>query len=255
MKLPRVQRIKRGGRVLCYHRPTKTRLPDLPETHPEFVAAWAAAEALARPAPKAKAGSIDAAIISALSHRRFRTFSGAYQSVMRREIDAIRASYAGLPISGLRQHHIRADLKPLAHSATNHRLKAWRYLCTCAVDAGLIATDPSNGIKKVKASTEGHARWSADDVAAFRERWKIGTVARACFELVYWTGARTADAVRMGRQHVDSAGVLIFRQSKTGGAAHVPWTAPLPHFARDWEDDRQSMHDALRCLSGGLTYL
>lgn len=45
LALPRVQRIKRSDRVLNYHRPTGLRLPDLPESHPGFVAACAGVDA------------------------------------------------------------------------------------------------------------------------------------------------------------------------------------------------------------------
>ena len=40
-----VRRQRRGERVVKYHRASGIRLPDLPETHPDFVAAWATAEA------------------------------------------------------------------------------------------------------------------------------------------------------------------------------------------------------------------
>ncbi|MDO5642216.1 MAG: hypothetical protein Q4G26_07495 [Paracoccus sp. (in: a-proteobacteria)] len=50
-------------------------------------------------------------------------------------------------------------------------------------------------------------------------------------------------------------GVLVFRQSTTGGAAYVPWTNPLPDYAARWGAERQMMHDALICLAGGLTFL
>ncbi|MBV0893358.1 hypothetical protein KTN05_16215 [Paracoccus sp. Z118] len=44
MKLKGVRRQKRGDRVVKYHRASGIRLPDLPETHPDFIAAWARCE-------------------------------------------------------------------------------------------------------------------------------------------------------------------------------------------------------------------
>lgn len=256
MKLPRVQRINKGGSVFKYHRPTKTRLPDLPETHPDFIAAWAAAEAAGpKPAPKAKAGSVDAAILAAIGHRKFKTFSPAYRQLVHRGFEAIRTDFTGLPMAGLRKHHIKSDLAKLDPNPANVKLKAWRFLCWAAIDTDIIRDDPSAGIPKVSVKTDGHERWTHDDIASFRTKWPIGTVTRACFELVLWTGARTADAVKMGRHHVGKDGVLVFRQSKTGGAAYVPWTNPLPDYAAGWLEDRQMMHEAIACLSGGLTFL
>lgn len=253
--LPRIHRIRRGDRVLCYHRPTKTRLPDLPETHPDFIAAWAAAESSGPPKPTAPSGSVEAACIAAIASRRYRTASPAYRAKLRRGLDAIRATFAGLPMTGLRRHHITADLAKLGDHQANDRLKAWRILCAAALNADMIRDDPSLGIKKIVVATDGHARWTASDIETFRARWPIGTVTRACFELVLWTGARTIDAVTLGRQHIDRDGVLVYRQSKTRNPAHVPWTAPLPDYADGWTKDRDTMHESLDCLSGGLTFL
>ena len=254
--LPRVQRIRKGNRVLCYHRPTRTRLPDLPEMHPDFIAAWAAAEASAGPArAKAVPGTVDAAVAAALASRRFKGASAGYRATIRREIEAIRAAFTGLPMSGLRRHHIVADLAPLDPNPANARLKAWRILCAVAMAGGILKDDPSAGVKKVAVSSDGHARWSDDEIEAFRAKWAIGTATRACFELVLWTGARTIDAVKLGRQNLDRDGLLIYRQSKTRNPAHVPWTAPLPDFAAGWKADRDTMHEALACLAGGLTFL
>ncbi|WP_296222832.1 tyrosine-type recombinase/integrase [uncultured Sphingomonas sp.] len=254
--LPRVQRIRKGNRVLCYHRPTRARLPDLPEMHPEFIAAWAAAEALAGPArAKAVPGTVDAAVIAALGSRRFKGASSGYRATIQRGLEAIRSSFTGLPMTGLRRHHIAADIAPLDPNPANARLKAWRVLCAVALADGVLRDDPSQGVKKIAVSSDGHTRWSDDDIEAFRTKWKIGTSTRACFELVLWTGARTIDAVKLGRQNLDRDGLLVYRQSKTRNPAHVPWTTPLPDFAADWAADRDMMHRSLECLSGGLTFL
>lgn len=110
-------------------------------------------------------------------------------------------------------------------------------------------------MKRPKIFTEGFTPWSYADIEAYRDRWKTGTSARACFELVFWTAARTNDAVTLGRQHIGKDGVLTFRQSKTGGLAYVPWNSRLPAYAETWADEREQMKDALKCLSGGMTFL
>ena len=257
MKLPRVHRVSKGGKVYRWHRPTRTKLPDdIPETHPEFIAAWAAAEASAgQRAPRLPAGSIAAEVEAMLASAAFKAFSKTYRHEVRRESDAIRASYGTAPIAGLREHHIGADLAKLPARQANARLKTWRLICKSAKARGTIRTDPSAGLRKAPVETAGYSPWSADEIEAFRAHWPIGTVQRACFELVFWTGARTIDAVQLGRQHVGRDGLLVFRQSKTGGRAHVPWTSPLPAYAAPWAAERDQMHGALACLSGGLTFL
>lgn len=263
VKLKGIRRQRRGDRVVRYHRATGIRLPDdIPETHPDFIDAWAKAEAQAAdPAKVAEkrhptaAGSITAGIRALRSSADYKGFSESYRHIIKRETDAIILSYGTLPLAGVRQRHIEADLDKLDPNPANARLKAWRLLFRIAKRLGLTPDDPTAGIKKRTAPTAGHATWSAEDIAIFRGRHEIGTVARACFELVLWTGARTCDAVRIGRANIDGDGVLSFRQVKTGGMAYVPWTSPLPPWASIWAQERDGVHLALECLSGGFTFL
>lgn len=250
--LPRVQRIKRGDRVLCYHRPTGTRLPDLPETHPDFVAAWAKAEA-GKPdhAPPVADGSLAKAIRSLKASKRWKALSPNYRRDVARNLDAMLASYATAPLKGIRAAHIEADLSKLDPNPANMRLKAWRLVLSEAAATGVIPSDPSVGIRKRQTKSPGHAVWSAADLAAYRDRWPVGTPQRAALELLSWTGARVSDGAKLTRANI-ADGVLTFRQAKTGGLAHVPWTCPLPAWARGWEAERQTCLDA---IGAGFTML
>lgn len=255
--LPRVHRVKKGGKVYRWHRPTRTKLPDdIPESHPDFIAAWAAADAIkGKPQPADPKGTIAAAITMMLGSAHVRAFSAVYKHEVRREADAIRKEYGTAPAAGLREHHITADLAKLEPRRANARLKVWRLICKIAKDRTLMKSDPSAGIRKISIKTDGYVAWSADDVEKFRDRWAIGTVQRACFELVFWTAARTVDAVAIGRQHVGRDGLLVFKQSKTGGRAHVPWTSPLPDYARGWDRERKTVQEAVAALAGDMTFL
>lgn len=93
------------------------------------------------------------------------------------------------------------------------------------------------------------------EIEAFRARWPIGSATRAAMEILRFTGARISDAVRIGPDMVARDGVLTYRQVKTGGPAHVPWTCPLPDFAGHLETDREMMHRALEVLAGQMTFL
>lgn len=261
VQLKGVRRQRRGERVVKYHRASGIRLPDLPETHPDFVAAWAAAEAsltgpaaLARKAP-VTAGTLAAAIRAEKASRPFAELSSLYQSILRRDFDAMEAAYGTAPLKGLRSRHIEADLDKLSADAANKRLKAWRRVMGGARRRGEIESDPSIGVKRIKVKTEGFPAWTQDEVEKFRARWPIGTVQRACFELVCWTGARTNDAVRLGPRNIDHGGVLSYRQSKTANPAMVPWSNPLPGYAAAWAAERETVKAALACLSGGFTFL
>lgn len=249
--LPRVQRIRRGDRVLCYHRPTGTRLPDLPETHPEFIAAWAKAEATkpsyAAPVPS---GSITQAIRALRASKHWAGLSASYKLQIRPNIDAIEADHGTLPLRGIRAKHIESDLSKLDPNPANARLKAWRLIMATAKIAGQIEDDPSGSVVKRSAKTAGHAPWTVEELARFRDRWPTGTRQRAAFELLQWTGARVSDGCRLTRASIGADGLLTFRQQKTGGMAYVPWTASMPGWARAWETERTMVRDAIMPLAG-----
>ncbi|GHC12776.1 integrase/recombinase [Gemmobacter nanjingensis] len=253
--LPRVQRIRRGDRVLCYHRPTGTRLPDLPEDHPEFVAAWARAESgMPDRAPPVASGSVAKIIRDVRQSKRFLDYSDAYRAAMLRHMDAIADSYGKAPVSGVRAKHIEADLSKLDANPANARLKAWRLIMDHAETAGLAEKGLTASVGNRIVKTDGHATWSQAEVDRFRARWPIGTPQRAALELLAWTGARVSDGARLSRGNIGADGVLSFRQAKTSGMAYVPWTSPLPTWARGWEAERATMREAVM-IGNGFTLL
>ena len=112
------------------------------------------------------------------------------------------------------------------------------------------------GVKRpALPKSDGHEPWTRAEVEAFRTRWSIGTVQRAIFEMLHWTGARISDPVKIGRGMVGADGVLTFKQTKTGDLAYVPWTCLLPHFAAAMQADRDMMHEALKACAGHMTFL
>lgn len=257
VKLPRVNRVRRGARLYKYHRITGVALPsDVPEDDPAFIAAWTAEEGKRAPVkPRAAPGTIGAAWIALRGAGRLAGYSPTYRSLLIRNGEAIVTAYGEAPISGLMPHHVRADLTKLPPHPANARLKTWRLLCGFAHDVGMTKQVATDGIHKPQApKAVKHAPWGGDEVAAFRASWPIGTVQRLCFELLYWTGARTNDAVRLSRSMIGADGLLVFRQSKTGHEALVPWTSNLPAWAAHMESDRDMLH---QCLAGcrGFTFL
>lgn len=232
-------------------------LPSLPMDHPDFLAAWseamrAAKGRLARPAQ----GSISQLCGSFLRSPAHLTKSEGYQSLIRRHVMAIEAKAGDAQARHLLPRHISADLAPLSPAVAQQRFKAWRALAAHGIAVGSLTDDPTEGVKRPSApKTDGHPAWVHDEVEAFRDRWKIGTVQRAIFELIFWTGARISDAVLIGPGMVDRGGVLRYRQVKTGGDAFVPWTCPLPAYAVRLLADRDMMHEALAACAGHMTFL
>lgn len=240
----------KGGKLRWYVRRKGLPLvpmPDLPHDDPRFLAAYASA--WAAPAPEkpkdATAGTLGAHIKAVMSSPRYRAASASYKAAISRHAMAILDECGTFPLADLKDKHIAIDVDNC--DVPDMRLKTWRFICKT------LRPDPSRSVKAMKAKTEGYAPWEAEDVARFRARWPIGTAPRAAMELLYWTGARISDAVKIGRGNIGADGVLSFRQTKTGRPAFVPWTCPVTHFADP--ADRALMFDAIAPFSGHMTFL
>ena len=75
-----------------------------------------------------------------------------------------------------------------------------------------------------RISGAGFPIWSEDDVAAYEQRWPLGTRQRVWLAVLLYTGLRRGDAVRLGRQHVRD-GVAKITTEKSN--FNVPVTLPI----------------------------
>lgn len=228
---------------------TYTALPDLPTDHPAFLAAYAAAMKDTAPEPqKQPVGGIKAVVRDAIASQRYKRLSASYRRGLRREWEMMADAYDGLPLAKMEPRHVARDVEKADNPGL--RLKAWRFL------GPLLPHDPTRAVRPQAKPTDGHEPWTAEDIAAFRARWPIGTAPRAAMELLFWTGTRISDGVRIGRGNVAPDGVLSFRQKKTGKMAYVPWACALPAYAVEMQPDRDTMHAAVAALPGEhMTFL
>lgn len=237
---------KPDGRRYVYKRtPTGlVKLPDLPENDPRFLAAYAAAE----PPPRQSAapqGSIADLCARYLASPDYRALAPSTRAVWRRLVDKISIQRGKGLVKDLRPGHLRKDVRALSPGAASNRLKAWRSLMKFAVDEGWIETNPAIDVSAPRGDVTPHRAWSADERAAFRAFWQIGTPERLAFEVLHWTAARCIDAVTLGWQMVDRSGWITFTQAKTRQPVALPITAPLPLWAAPFEPDRAML---LACL-------
>lgn len=134
------------------------------------------------------------------------------------------AGHAAFGRIGRREIQAGIERRKATPCQARHFLDAMRGLCRWAVDAGLMADDPTAGLMPPRRKrTTGFLAWTMADVAAFEERWPLGTRERVAFAVLYWTGLRRGDAVRLGRPHVRTeqhGGIAIdvirMRTAKTG---------------------------------------
>ncbi|MBB4209147.1 tyrosine-type recombinase/integrase [Roseinatronobacter bogoriensis] len=228
-------------------------MPDAPTDHPKFLAAYAKALAsfmdldgidLRLPAPK---GSINEAIRDYLRSGNWTALSDGTRARRRPELDRIAESYGQAELRTLRPEHIRADLKGLDPHPRNNRLKVWRALMAHATESFSLPANPAAAVAKSKTqATDGHASWTQGDVDKFRKHWPIDSAPRLAFELIYWTGARISDAIRLGEGNIGRDGILTFRQGKTGGDAYVPMARHASPLGAQLGDDLDHLAHAIR---------
>lgn len=164
-----------------------------------------------------------------------------YRAMLEHMIDL----YGSAQVSGLQMPHVNKDLSAFEGHPRNNRMKMWRSFAKFLVAQYNIA-DPTIGIVKANvAKTDGHVPWSMDDIAAFRSAYGLSEMPRLAMELLYWTGARCGDAVKLGRGHITKDGWLSFKQSKTGGQVDIPFNRPLPAFAQVDAGDLRLLHAAI----------
>jgi integrase len=250
-----------SGRVYRYLRikgQPLVKLPGRSPTDPHFLAAYAAAMLAApegaKPQTRHATGSLGAACEVALASDRYHASGKATRAMFKRHLSVMAEMRGKAPMHQIQQQHIRADVQ--SANAKGHRLRTWRFLFSVLLELGLVDSNPAALVKMPKGPpAKSHPPWDADDIAAYRARWPIGTPARAAMELLHWTGARISDAVMIGPQMVDAGGVLRYRQTKTKDMAYVPWSCPLPAYAHGLEADRRMMLAAIAPLAGQMTFL
>lgn len=219
-------------------------LPDLPENHPTFLAAYAAAgDAKPKAKGKHKDGSIAALCAAYLGSGAFQKNAASTRNVRRLIVDQISVERGTGMLKDLRPDHVRKDVRRLTPGAASNRLKAWRAILKFAVDDGLIETNPARDVRAPDSVTVSRHQWTDLEIETFRDYWPIGTPERTAMEVIYWTGARCVDAVRLGTQMVQD-GWLSFTQVKTGGPATCP-IASLPSWCSGLAEDHAHF---LKCL-------
>ncbi|MEM1346611.1 MAG: tyrosine-type recombinase/integrase [Pseudomonadota bacterium] len=217
------------------------RLPNLPENHPDFIAAYMEA---VREAPRAitlpRGGTLAAVMADYRASAKFRSLKTSTREMQVREFDRLATMGDGAggkaKAAAITTQMIRRDVDRLTPGAASNRLKAWRALMAHAVVMEIIDRSPALDVKPPKQEGEGHHTWTFEEVEAFRAHWPHATQQRLAMELALWIGARRSDLCALGWQHVGRDGWLTHTQIKTGDTVSLPFTAGLvgEGLAEDW---------------------
>jgi integrase len=127
------------------------------------------------------------------------------------------------------------DRRAQTPAQARNYLDAMRGLFRWAYAAKLAKSDPTVGVVNPKRKKgQGFKPWNEEDVAAYEQRFPLGTKERVWLDVLLYTGPRRGDAARIGRQHIRQSpegDILTFRTQK--GQEEVEVSIPiLPILAR-----------------------
>lgn len=203
-------------------------LPGLPGS-PEFMAAYEAAVGgftapkLEIGASRTIRGSLSALIVAYYGSAEFKQLARVTQATYRNVAERLRKEHGDKPVAQLQREHVRRLVS--ARSATpagaNALLKLLRLLMRFAMNEGWRADDPTQGVRKLRTTSEGFTTWSEDHIRQFESHHQVGTRQRLALTLLLYTGQRRSDVVHLGRQHI-ATGHLLLRQQKTGKRLSIP---------------------------------
>ena len=72
-------------------------------------------------------------------------------------------------------------------------LSMLRVLIALAIEDGILANDPTIGIKRPKLSKDGWHAWSEDEVAQYEAKHRVGSQARLALALAVYTSQRSSN--------------------------------------------------------------
>lgn len=114
------------------------------------------------------------------------------------------------------------DRRHATPAQSRHFLETMRGLFRWATDVQFVKANPTAGIADpARPKKSGIPVWSEEEVAAYEQRWPIGTRQRVWLDVLLYTGLRRGDAVRLGRQHVRH-GVATIKTEKTDIEVTLP---------------------------------
>lgn len=216
--------VDRHGNVRIYLRRkgfAKVRLTHTPGTD-EFLAEYKVALSGLKPRPPAETiihGSLKWLAVAYLKSSEYLSLNWSTKDMRRLHLDRLCEKYGHLPVLGIQPKHVRVMLEPFAETpfAWINTLKTVRVLFKWAVARDFMNANPARDVERVKAKSDGFHTWTAAEMRQFFDRHPVETKPGFALALLWFTGARKSDLVKLGRQ-MENDGYLSFRETKGGEA-------------------------------------
>jgi integrase len=222
-------RNKKTGRVYYYLR--KPGHPRVAIPRDNFDAAYAAALTAGHPttigAAKNPRGSV-AALIGQYFESSFYKHEVAdrTRARIRQVLNKFRDQYGADPVARVERRHMVEILAKLPPWPRKNWVKVLRPMFQFAVDVGMLEQNPLADIIVKIPRSAGFREWTPEAIEIYRGHHPIGSMPRLALELLYHTGARSSDVIRLGPRNV-WAGKLTFTMEKTDSPITMPLLTEL----------------------------
>lgn len=112
--------------------------------------------------------------------------------------------------------HVRAirDAMTETPHAADNLLKTLRGLFKWAIKHEHMKANPAREVEKINAPSEGHHVWTVGEILQFMEKHPADTKAGLALALLFYTGVRRSDVVKLGRQHETRDGCIRLVETK-----------------------------------------
>lgn len=202
---------RRGGKAIP--------LPGSPGSE-EFMTAYSAALASVTKAStsgeigerRTQPGTIDALVAAYYKSHDWSDLADDTRMARKRIIERFRLQHGAKRVALIQHDHIVQMMAQIqTRSAKRHWLKAIRGLLRFAVPS-MRKDDPTADIARIKLpKSKGHHTWTDDEIAQYREHWRLGTQQRLVMEFALETTSRRGEVVRLGPQHIRNGRIRIER--------------------------------------------
>lgn len=203
------------------------------EIGPAFYAEYATI--LNGTAPKPKAFLVEGLVISYYESKKFQRLKPRTKKDYRKYLDRFSRNAGAIPVAQIERKHVIAWRDQLEESETphfaNYFVRTLRVVLEYAIDIGEIQRNPAKGVESARYEKTKVLPWPKEKITAVREARPHDDRTRLLFELLYCTGQRIGDVLKMKWADIRGDSIHVL-QGKTGAELTIPLTEDLQECLR-----------------------
>jgi site-specific recombinase XerD len=211
----------------------RTPLPGIPGSA-EFMAAYQAALAeVAPPQGNAGAGTLKQLILDFERSAEFANLKASSKETYRATLGPIVDTHGHRLVRDLPRDKARKIIEEIGATKpglANLTKKILHRIMRYAIATGLRADNPFADLAAYKLGT--HHTWTDAELAAYEQRWPLGTRERLAYALLLYTGQRGGDVVKMHRSAVRNGVIRVVQEKTAEDEDDELWITIHPALAR-----------------------